>query len=39
MDSPVIEALTLQWRREVEPAKRREIAHEVQRILARDMLW
>jgi peptide/nickel transport system substrate-binding protein len=38
LDSPEIEALTLQWRREVEPEKRREIAHEVQRLLARDML-
>jgi ABC-type transport system substrate-binding protein len=38
LDSPEIEALTLQWRREVEPEKRREIAHEAQRLLARDML-
>jgi ABC-type transport system substrate-binding protein len=29
----------LQWRREVEPEKRKEIAHDVQRLLARDMLW
>jgi ABC-type transport system substrate-binding protein len=39
MDSPEIEALTLQWRREVDPAKRREVAHEIQRLFAKDMLW
>ena len=39
MNSPELEALTLQWRREVEPAKRKEIAHQVQQLLARDMLW
>ena len=39
MDSPEIEALTLQWRREVDPAKRREVAHEMQRLFAKDMLW
>lgn len=39
MHSPEIEALTLQWRREVEPAKRREVAHEMQRLFAKDMLW
>ena len=38
LDSPVIEGLTLQWRREVDPAKQREVAHEIQRIMARDML-
>lgn len=38
-DPPELEALTLQWRREVEPGKRKEIAHQVQRLLARDMLW
>ena len=39
MHSPEIEALTLQWRREVDPAKRRETAHEMQRLFAQDMLW
>src|SRR5712691_2404243 len=39
MNSPELEELTLQWRREVDPAKRRELAHAVQRLLARDMLW
>jgi len=39
MDSPEIEALTLQWRREVDPAKRQEVAHEIQRLFAKDMLW
>jgi peptide/nickel transport system substrate-binding protein len=39
MDSPEIEALTLQWRREVDPTKRREVAHEIQRLFAKDMLW
>ena len=38
MDSPIVEGLTLQWRREVDPAKRRELSHEIQRILAKDML-
>ena len=39
MDSPELEELTLQWRRAVDPAKRQELAHEVQRLLAREMLW
>jgi peptide/nickel transport system substrate-binding protein len=39
LDSPELEDLTLKWRREVDPAKRRELAHAVQRLLARDMLW
>jgi peptide/nickel transport system substrate-binding protein len=39
LDSPELETLTLQWRREVDPTKRRELAHEVQYLLARDMLW
>jgi peptide/nickel transport system substrate-binding protein len=39
MNSPELEELTLQWRRAVEPAKRQELAHEVQRLLAREMLW
>ncbi len=39
LDSPEIEALTMQWRRTVDPAQRREIAHEIQRIFARDILW
>ncbi len=38
IDSPVVEGLTLQWRREVDPVKRRELSHEVQRVMARDML-
>jgi peptide/nickel transport system substrate-binding protein len=39
LNSPELEELTLQWRREVDAAKQREIAQEVQRLLARDMLW
>jgi ABC-type transport system substrate-binding protein len=39
IDSPELEDLTLQWRREADPAKRREIAHAMQRLLAKDMLW
>jgi peptide/nickel transport system substrate-binding protein len=39
LDSPELEELTLKWRREVDPDKRRELAHDVQRVLARDMLW
>ena len=39
LNSPELEELTLQWRREVDAAKQREIAQEVQRLLAREMLW
>jgi ABC-type transport system substrate-binding protein len=39
LNSPELEELTLKWRREVDAAKRRELAHAVQRVLARDMLW
>jgi len=39
LDSPEIEALTLQWRGEADPAKRRDIAHQIQRLFAQDMLW
>jgi peptide/nickel transport system substrate-binding protein len=39
LNSPELEELTLQWRREVDAAKRRELAHAVQHVLARDMLW
>jgi peptide/nickel transport system substrate-binding protein len=39
MDSPEIEDLTMQWRRTVDPAKRREITHAMQRAFAKDMLW
>jgi len=39
INSPELEELTLQWRRAVEPEKRRELAHAVQRLMARDMLW
>jgi ABC-type transport system substrate-binding protein len=39
LNSAELEELTLQWRREVDAAKRRDLAHEVQRVLARDMLW
>jgi ABC-type transport system substrate-binding protein len=39
LDSPEIEKLTMQWRREADPAKRREIAHDIQRAFAKDMLW
>jgi ABC-type transport system substrate-binding protein len=39
MNSPEIEALTLKWRQEVDDAKRRDIAHDIQRAFAKDMLW
>jgi peptide/nickel transport system substrate-binding protein len=39
INSPELEDLTLQWRREADPAKRREIARAMQRLLAKDMLW
>jgi ABC-type transport system substrate-binding protein len=39
MESPKIEDLTMAWRRESEPEKRKEIAHELQRTFAQDMLW
>jgi ABC-type transport system substrate-binding protein len=39
MNSPELEELTLKWRGEVDPGKRRELAHDVQRLMARDMLW
>jgi ABC-type transport system substrate-binding protein len=39
MDSPEIEALTMQWRREVDPVKRREVTYDMQRAFAKDMLW
>jgi peptide/nickel transport system substrate-binding protein len=39
IDSPELEALTMKWRREADAAKRREIAYDMQRLLAKDMLW
>ena len=39
LESPEIEELTVKWRREADPAKRREIAHDMQRAFAKDMLW
>jgi peptide/nickel transport system substrate-binding protein len=39
MDSPEIEDLTMQWRRTVDPAKRQQITHDLQRAFAKDMLW
>jgi ABC-type transport system substrate-binding protein len=39
MDSPEIEALTLQWRRTVDPAKRLAISHEMQQLFAKDLFW
>jgi len=39
LDSPEIEKLTLEWRRTVDPAKRREVTYEIQRLFAKDMLW
>jgi ABC-type transport system substrate-binding protein len=39
MDSPEIEALTMKWRREVSPEGRKQIAHDIQRAFAKDMLW
>ena len=39
LESPEIEDLTMKWRREPDEAKRKEIAHEMQRTFAKDMLW
>jgi peptide/nickel transport system substrate-binding protein len=39
LNSPEIEELTMKWRREVDPDKRREIAYDIQRAFAKDMLW
>ncbi len=39
LDSPEIEALTMKWRREVDPEGRKQIAHDIQRTFAKDMLW
>jgi peptide/nickel transport system substrate-binding protein len=39
LESPKIEELTMAWRQEPEPEKRKEIAHELQRTFAQDMLW
>jgi ABC-type transport system substrate-binding protein len=36
---PELEEMVLQWRREVDPAKRRELSHAMQRFVAKDMLW
>jgi len=38
LESPEVEELTLKWRRAVDPAQRRELSHQVQRVLAKDML-
>ncbi len=39
LESPKIEELTMAWRRESSAEKRTEIAHEIQRTFAKDMLW
>jgi peptide/nickel transport system substrate-binding protein len=39
MDSPEIEAMTLQWRRTVDPAKRLDISHKMQQLFAKDLFW
>ena len=39
MNSPEIEALTMKWRRTVDDSKRKEIAYDIQRAFAKDMLW
>jgi peptide/nickel transport system substrate-binding protein len=39
LNSPKIEALTMKWRREADAAKRKEIAYDIQRAFAKDMLW
>ncbi|MDH3604348.1 MAG: ABC transporter substrate-binding protein, partial [Candidatus Tectomicrobia bacterium] len=39
LESPEIEDLTMKWRREPDEAKRKEIAHDIQRTFAKDMLW
>ena len=39
LESPEIEDLTMKWRREVDPEKRKQIAHDIQKTFAKDMLW
>ncbi len=39
LESPEIEDLTMKWRREVDPVKRKNIAHDIQKTFAKDMLW
>ena len=39
LESPEIEELTMQWRGEPDAGKRKEIAHNIQRTFAKDMLW
>ena len=39
LESPEIEDLTMKWRREPDAGKRTEIAHDIQRTFAKDMLW
>jgi ABC-type transport system substrate-binding protein len=36
---PELEDMVMQWRRAVDPAKRRELSHAMQRFVAKDMLW
>jgi ABC-type transport system substrate-binding protein len=36
---PELEEMVLQWRREVDPDKRRALSHAMQRFVAKDMLW
>ena len=39
LDSPEIEDLTMKWRRESSPEGRKQIAHDIQRAFAKDLLW
>jgi ABC-type transport system substrate-binding protein len=39
LNSPEIEELTMKWRHKVDDAKRQEIAYDIQRAFAKDMLW
>jgi peptide/nickel transport system substrate-binding protein len=39
VESPELEALTLKWRRQSDPADRRETSHAIQRLMADQMYW
>jgi ABC-type transport system substrate-binding protein len=39
INAPELEDMVMQWRREADPAKRRELSHAMQRFVAKDMLW
>ena len=39
IDDPTLEAMVLQWRRTMEPAGRREISAQIQRLIAEQLYW